>query len=347
LLRVSPGSFYDSLLKYGDFYNRTTLQEYIDDPVSNFVVQTLLSTVQTKDQAEALLKALSPIIASGSVIDPAKKRRGILWKTVELAANHRVGQDGILKSIRLGIAALQDVAPAAKELDETSKQKKKQRRKASAIDLAGCIHELLDAKIEEGENARLVVDVSGARTVHFLLRFAPRLCEDTIEGIVSYPSDMLIKFAQDGLASCCIWDGLLDGPTESPSFSKGLQKLRKALSGQWVALSCDRVGQHVVKKMFKVSPNEERMKIAEELSHAIPRLSGCAMGRNVMDVCAVREFSQGVEAWNRAVRKAGMQADFLSDVIGGDNKKSKRDKASQNQDNSEETRPPKKHKNES
>lgn len=333
LLEVSPGPFYDSLLQHGDFYNRATLQEYIGDSVSNFVVQTILSTVHTKEQAEILLKALSAIVASGVVIDPDKRRRGILWKTVELAAKHRVGQDGLLKSIRLGFASLQDSCSSEKELDDTTKlemgdastQKKKPRKKASTVNLADCIHKLLDAKIQEGQNGRVSLDVSGARTVHFMLRFAPRLCEETITGIVSHPTEILIKFAKDGLASRCIWDGILEGPMDSTCFSLGLQKLRDALSGNWVAVSCDRVGQHMVRKIFRQSPPEERMKIAEELSRAMPRLSGSSMGRSVMEACAVRHFPEGVEAWNRAVKKAGMETDWLNDVVGSDGKASKKD----------------------
>lgn len=332
LLEVSPGPFYDSLLQHGDFYNRATLQEYIDDSVSNFVVQTILSTVHTKEQAEVLLKALSAIVASGVVIDPDKKRRGILWKTVEVAAKHRVGQDGLLKSIRLGFASLQDSGSTEKEFDGTTKvevgntstQKKKPRKKASTVNLADCIQKLLDAKIEGG-NGRVVLDVSGARTVYFMLRFAPRLCEETITGIVSYPTEMLIKFAKDGLASRCIWDGILEGAMDSPCFSLGLQKLRDTLSGNWVTMSCDRVGQHIVRKIFRQSPSEERMKIAEELSRAIPRLSGSSMGRSIMEVCAIRHFSAGAEAWNRAVKKAGMESDWLNDVVGSDDQANKND----------------------
>ena len=323
LLRVSPEAFYESLLTYGDFYNRATLQEYIDDKVSNFVVQTLLCTIQTKEQAETILKAVLPIISSGSVIDPEKKRRGILWRAVELASKYRVSQEGILKAIRLGFVALQEDDSTSTKKESTAeedslKPKKKQRRKASTADLSSCIPQLLDAKTSEGDDGRVSLDVSGARTVYCMLRFAPRLCEETMKGILSYPPDMLELFAKDGLGSRCIWDGILDGPTESPCFSQGLQKLREKLSGRWVALSCDRVGQHVVKKIFRVSPEQERVKIAEELSHGVPRMSGSNMGRSVMDVCAVRDFTQGVETWKRAVKKASMQDDWL--VLGKDDK---------------------------
>ena len=323
LLRVSPEAFYESLLTYGDFYNRSTLQDYIGHPVSNFVVQTLLCTIQTKEQAETILKAVLPIVSTGSVIDPAKKRRGILWRAVELASKYRVSQEGMLKSIRLGFVALQE-GDSSKDQEPTteegSKAKKKQRRKASTADLSSCIPQLIDAKKAEGDDGRVSLDVNGARTVYCMLRFAPRLCEDTVKGLLSYDPDMLELFAKDGLGSRCIWDGVLDGPTESPCFAQGLQKLREKLSGRWVALSCDRVGQHVVKKIFRVSTDAERVKIAEELSHGVPRMSGSNMGRSVMDVCAVRDFTLGVDEWKRVVKKANMQDDWLSDVLGKNDK---------------------------
>jgi len=326
LLRLSPEAFYESLLTYGDFYNRTTLDEYINDDVSNFVVQTLLCTIQTKEQAETILRAMLPIISTGSIIDPTKKRRGILWRSVELASKYRVSQEAILKAIRLGFVALQEGDSTKAQQESTGqeddvKAKKKQRRKASTADLSSCIPLLLNAKASDEDGGRVFLDVSGARTVYCLLRFAPRLCEETIKGLLLYDAEMLELFAKDGLGSRCLWDGLLDGLTDSPHFSKALPELREKLIGRWVALSCDRVGQHVVKKIFRVLPEQERANLSEELSHGIPRLSGSAMGRSVMDVCAVREFPQGIETWRRAVKKASMQDDWLSDVTSNNKRK--------------------------
>jgi hypothetical protein len=336
LLRLSPGPFYESLINYGDFYNRSTLQEYIDDPVSNFVVQTLLNTIQTKEQAETMLKAISPIISSGSVIDPAKKRRGILWRAVELASTFRVGQDGILKAIRLGFIATVEGVESQK--DSKGAEKKKGRRKASAIDFPGCIPKLLDAKLQEG---RVLVDVSGARTVHFLLRFAPRLCEDTLNGILNFSPEMLVMLARDGLASRCVWDGILEGPTENPAFSRSIQELREKLSGQWAPLGCDRVGQHVVKKIFKVLPEKEKLNLVEELSHGIIRLGGSAMGRSVIDACAVRQFTEGIEAWKHAIKKASMQEEWLKEMLGGD-KAAETEELGRKRSNSTDDKPGKK-----
>ncbi|CAB9499242.1 RNA-binding nucleolar protein required for pre-rRNA processing. Involved in production of 18S rRNA and assembly of small ribosomal subunit (By similarity) [Seminavis robusta] len=318
LFWCSPGPVYDKMLAYGNFFERATIQEYIDDPIGNFVIQTLLRTIQTKEQAEKIQKAILPIISSGSVIDQEKKRRGILWRAVEMAANHRVGQDATLKAIRLGFAALLPASSSKTTKPESSKEPgKKERKKASTINLSDCIVHLLDAKKDEA-SGRVTLDVMGARTAYYLLRFAPRLCEGTIEGIVSsYSPDMLMHFAKDGLASACIWDGLLEGPTESPTFSKGLKQLNDKLNGHWVSLSCDRCGQHVVKKIFRALPDQHRIKMVEELCRGIPQLSGSSMGRGVMDVCAVRDFSRGQDAWRSAVKKsAEIQGDWEKEVFG-------------------------------
>lgn len=317
LLRLSPEAFYESMLTYGDFYNPRTLKEYVDDNVSNFVMQTLLCTIQTKEQAETILQAVLPMISSGSVIDPRKRRRGMLWRAVEVSSKYRVSQEGILEAIQLGFAALQGGDRHECVDQEESKSKK---RKSS---LSSCIPQLLDARASEKDDGRVSLDVSGARTLYCMLRFVPKLCEDTIKGLLAYPPAMLELFAKDGMGSRCIWDGILEGATSSPWFSKGLEKLREKMSGRWVALSCDRVGQHVVKKIFLALPNQERVKLAEELSHAVPRMSGNAMGRSVMEVCAVREFNEGEEAWRRAVKKANKQDNWLSDMLGTEDKAGK------------------------
>jgi hypothetical protein len=89
ILRLCPDEFYQAMLNCGDFLSPTSLQDYVIHDVSNFVIQTLLSTVRSKEQAELVLKAIEKVISSGLAIDATKKRRGIVWRATELASKYR------------------------------------------------------------------------------------------------------------------------------------------------------------------------------------------------------------------------------------------------------------------
>jgi hypothetical protein len=165
LLRLSPDDIHESIVKYGDFLSPSSMQEYAEHEVSNFVVQTLLTTIRTKEQAEPMLKNMEKIISNGLAINPAKKRRGILWRSTELAAKFRVGQDGILKAVRLGFGSLitttEDTTAPPSESEDGKMQK--QRKKTSAVEIEDCVSQLIHLRTPEQEGGRIMLDAAGAR----------------------------------------------------------------------------------------------------------------------------------------------------------------------------------------
>jgi hypothetical protein len=204
-MRISPDDVYASILDYGGFANPATMQEYVEHDVSNFVVQTLLSTVRTKEQAEMIWKTVEGTVTSGYVLDPGNKRRGILWRAVEMSSKYRVNQESVLKSIRFGMGMIgrsQDgIADDKKDCDDGMKKRKK-RQKASSLSMQECIPKLLDVKPPEVDGGRVVLDATGARSLYHLLRFAPRLCDGVLDGIIeSLTSEELVWIAKDGLGS--------------------------------------------------------------------------------------------------------------------------------------------------
>ncbi len=324
ILRLCPDDFYESLLKYGDFLTAQTMQDYVAHPVSNFVVQTMLTTVRSKEQAETVLKTVEKVIASGLAIDPTKKRRGVLWRATELAAKYRIEQDGLLKAIRLGFLACkgdsQNAAGEASTGQSEGGKKKKQRKKASSVEIKDCIPILIGLKRNSEDDQRITLDAAGCRSIHHMLRFSPRLCRDVLDGILKeLSSEDLVSLARDGLGSRCIMDGILDGPVKTPIFSAATKDLREKLEGNWASLATDRVGHHTVKKLFKHLPKiDDKAKLVEELYDAGNRLRGNAMGRSVIDACLIDAYDENRKEWRHRVGKlhSTTEEKFLADVMG-------------------------------
>lgn len=336
LMRISPDEVYSVILDKGDFV--ASLQEYAEHNVSNFVVQALCATVRTKEQAETLLKAMEKLISSGLVVDATQKRVGIFWRATELAAKFRVQQEPLLKALRLGTGLVTKKGDnqAVEEDQEEEGKKKKQRQKANSLPLQDCIAPLLNAKMPQRDGDRITVGVEGTRAVYHLLRFAPRLCGDIMDGITkNLTVEELELLAKDGLGSRCIWDGILDGPEEKP-FAKAARNLLAKLSGRWVALASDRVGHHSVMKLFTVLNLEDKATLTAELAQGSNRLGGSAMGRSVMEACAVNAFLDGEDAWNNAVRKLQKDDSWVNELLepepSGEGKKKRKRKRKQADD---------------
>jgi hypothetical protein len=283
ILRLCPDAFFQSIVDYGNFFTPTTLREYVEHDVSNFVVQTLLQTVRTEDQAATILKALEGVISSGLVIDSRKKRRAVLWRAAELAAKFRIGQKDLLEAVRQGFTAVNN--------DE---------QKLKTLSLEDCVPLLIDMK--DGS----VFDAAGCRSIFHMLRFPPSVCEPILNGVINeIPTESLVLIAKDGLGSRCIMDGILDGPVLIPIFARASKQLWEKLQGHWTPLALDRVGHHTVKKLFTALPKvDDKAKLVDELHHAGNRLRGNAMGRSVMESCQVELYGEDRTEWRKRIVKS-------------------------------------------
>lgn len=205
LLRITPDDFYDSIVECGSFDKPATMQEYVEHDVSNFVVQTLLSTARSKDQSETLWKTIERTVSSGYVLDSRNRRRGILWRAAEMASKHGVCQESVLKAIRVGMGLNEkpqkDPIEDATSVDERKKKKKK-RQKAASLPLQDCVVKLVGLKPPEMDGGRVTLDAAGSRALYHVLRFEPRLCSDILEGILeNFTNEELEMIAKDGLGS--------------------------------------------------------------------------------------------------------------------------------------------------
>lgn len=306
ILRLAHDDFHASVLKAGKFLVPATLQEYVEHNVSNFVVQTALSTVRTAPGAADMLSVVSPLIRNGLVLDAGKRRRGVLWRAVEAAATHRVHQKELIQDIVHGFESLRS--------SSVSSMSSKRIR-----DLKDCVPLLLSITLPEQNGERLAIDVPGAQCVRSLLSFQPGLCGDTLKGIVRLSSEELEALSKDGLGSRCVWEGVLDNPIvqSDENFRSATKKLAGKLEGRWVAIASDRIGQHVVRKLFaSLTDMDVRKQLVVELSSGKARLNGSAMGRSVMESCFVHEFiAKGEKEWSTLVKKMIQKSTFVREII--------------------------------
>jgi len=239
IFRCCSDSFHDELCTVGGFYNEASLRDYIKHGVSNFVVQTLLTTVRSKEQASRMAKCLCGIIEDASILSareaiilpPRSKedrgdataveeskvmkrkspRMGVVWRAVEMCATKGSSQDQeqILSALTRGFATINGVASANDNTTDEPKsdeKKRKKRSKTKGVAATDCIPLLLGLTPGsyggEGDNSRLTIDASGARTLYHILQFKERLRKDWVKSVLNiYTTDDLVKIANDGLGS--------------------------------------------------------------------------------------------------------------------------------------------------
>eukprot|EP00986_Skeletonema_menzelii_P016431 scaffold14557_cov133-Skeletonema_menzelii.AAC.3 len=338
IFRSCPDEFHNALCVAGGFYDENTLKEYIYHGVSNFVVQALLNSLRSRNQANKMVKCLSPIIEDGSLLQPKKhrgpsddqidekcdnksiQRMGIIWRAVEMVSNSGSAQDQeqLIHALMRGFASMSSSGDddAAKKDSEG----KKKRSKSKGLSAKGCIPLLLGLTVSSDDEPyssgeRLTLNAAGARTMYHIFQFTERLRSDWVNGFLNlYGTNDLAKIANDGLGSRCIMDGLLDGPAKEVASKSLYSKLFNRLP----FLAAERVGHHVVMKLFRALPYDDKAVMSAELSHSLNRLGSNAMGRSVMATCAVKEYLEGENAWKEALAKQKVNEEWLKDIIGED-----------------------------
>lgn len=198
ILRLAHDQLFHDILETGGFIQNKYLMEYVKHDVSNFVIQTLLCSIRTNDQAEQLINCLCCQIDDGYLLDKKNRRRGVLWRTVELSTKFKIGQKKLLESILKGfkIVLLPENEPNIEsELTNTKLQIN------NDVTMTDCISDLISFSFPDKEGGKIGLDSSGVRTVYNLLRFSPKLCGGTLESICNYDSTKLEHLANDGLAS--------------------------------------------------------------------------------------------------------------------------------------------------
>ena len=292
LLRLAPDEFYASVLKAGDFTTASTLREYIEHGVSNFVVQTILATQRNSEEALNLSKTLFE--AADILVDARNRRRGILWRWAEMAVQFPACQPLVIQGLTAGLASQEKLSQCCAKV------------------LLG-MQELTSSEQEE----RLKLNVEGTRAMYHLLCFQPSHTKAVVESLLALTSTDLERLAKDGLGSRCVWDVVLDEEKSVGASSSIRSKLLNRLEGRWVPLAMDRVGHHVVRQMFiALSDMSSRERLVKELAAGSLRLEGNAMGRKIASVCLVREYkSRGKSEWERLVRKSLKEKAWLNDIL--------------------------------
>ena len=210
IFRCCPDSFHHTLCNIGGFYDETTLREYIQHGVSNFVVQNLMMSVRSKDQASRMAKCLCGIVEDGSLVNV--NRVGVIWRAFEMCATQGSSQDQerIISALSRGFASVFSGTASLQEErndDNTGEENKRKRRsKVKGLSAEECIPHLLGlppgSDASERENNRLTINVEGARALYHILHFKERLRKDWVKGIVHvYGPEELSKIANDGLGS--------------------------------------------------------------------------------------------------------------------------------------------------
>ncbi|GMH87611.1 hypothetical protein TrVE_jg2629 [Triparma verrucosa] len=264
------------------------LKEYVEDDVANFVAQSLMAHCRDKSTADKIVKEVLPMIKNGRILKA--DRSGVLMRAVQMCGRFEVGQELIYNAI----------------FAETN------------------VAELVDVVIEE----RVTINVNGARVILYMLSSFDKVWAAKVYKALAAVLNpgQIVELCKDGMGSKLLIDGMLTTKYDDLR-GEATGMVYDAVKPGALDIATDRVGHWALEKCFRNFGIEMKMEIAMALASGERRLEGSKVGQGVLERLCVKQFLEGMEVFEEAVKKRERAKDggkeeivkgFMDDVVKGD-----------------------------
>ncbi|KAI9203888.1 armadillo-type protein [Polychytrium aggregatum] len=285
ILKVASVEVYQHL--YSTYF-RGSVEELSKDPLANFVVQQLISSVKNTAQLESLLDEL--LGSFDRLI--FGNRSGVVVKLLESCVSQNSGYKEIIKAITSAFDC------------KTTDQRKQ------FVPLL--LHMLRYPAFADPSTPRKY-QIQGALFLQKLLEFPEEHNKIVIDSLLAVPTDEIFKWMFDPIASRVL-DMVFAGAMVS---IKVKRKLIFALEGKYGEIAKDKYGSRIIDKIWLVSDINLKKKIAEELLFHEKTLADNFHGKFVLRNCKIDRYKKDQEEWAErqegVERKKDLMKDFFED----------------------------------
>ena len=306
-------------------------------PISNFVVQQLLTCVRSPEQLERVMSELKHSMSD--LITP--RLLGVIWRMVEATNVHNTGQERVIrwlvraskKKTHKDVVSTLLWAPPKRTTEEEGNSggmgmdqtpdphsaiptwKQKQRANGNSSSGGGAGAGVSGTVSDSGSD--LCLNIAGARTLQQLLLGSPKHNTAILSSFARQSASQLVHLGLHPVGSRGVLEVLLQGPDD---YDRAKQHLVDRLMGQWTKLSTDRFGTYVVQKCYDVARMQRREAMVSEMANNVRTLSGNNYGRHVMRSCRVELFERNPEQWRSTIKGAERRKQMFENTFGADEK---------------------------
>ncbi|KAF0690536.1 Aste57867_18085 [Aphanomyces stellatus] len=268
---------------------QTRLLEFSEHPISNFVVQNFIERAPTQPLAEAILDELQDAVWSLL----SMHRPGVVWRLAECCHKFHLREKAFFKAV-----------VAAVEKQEAKKPE------AARKDLAPA---LIGLQLSNNQNARLTLNVPGARLVETLMKFPAGVTAPLVQSILAMNSLQLVALAKDATGSRCLVEPIWSGEDMDAKLA-----LFEQFRGHFGSLVLDRNGSFSVLKCFDALTITEKTVIADELAAVDGKLAGSHFASMVLTHCNIHDFKSNKEKWLSSHERKKKVKALFSDLVNDD-----------------------------
>lgn len=177
---------------------------------------------------------------------------------------------------------------------------------------SGDVEQATDLKTIK-EESDLGISPDGCKLVYSMICLLPSASKSTLRAITSLPSSVVVALAKHPWGSRYVLEPIFSGPDD---FHWAKNKLVGLLENDWINLSCDRFGCHVVQKAFlSLNDVERKADMARQLLKQERKVQGSHFGRFVVRTIKLDHFKQDETSWKSSIKKESERVALFDDII--------------------------------
>ncbi|KAI8337966.1 armadillo-type protein [Chlamydoabsidia padenii] len=298
IVKVAPDNVYDQLYKT---YLTGNLEKFGVNPVSNFVIQQLISNVRTPAQVDSMVSELS------------NKSFGVMLKT---------GKPGVIRSLIDASVKLQSsqkkvVDALADALGMSDVTQRKQF--ADCVIRLRTLENWNNASEEEQNNLRNF-HLQGSLILQGIMKMPEEQNSIVVNSYLSMKPAMALRWCYTPMGSRVV-EAIIASNQVNAKIKK---KIMRNFLGDYVSLSKDKFGSHIVENCWAVADIETKEKIARELVKHEYDLSEHHLGKCILWTCKIDLFKRRYDEWVEKEKGMDRKKDMFKDILGDDVKMPKK-----------------------
>ncbi|KAI7861000.1 armadillo-type protein [Circinella umbellata] len=290
VLKVAPPTVYEKLYEK---HLKGKLAKYSQHPLANFVVQTLISTVRTKDQ----FKAMSEELGGFQALLKSNKH-GVIRSVVEASVKKNSQQTKVIKWLREAFGI---------ETDED------QKLFVICLMRMTRIENVRDLSDKEKSDTR-AFHLQGSLILQDIMKMTEGHNKYVVTSFLSQKPDTTLTWCFSPQASRA-FESMLSSDQVGGKVKK---KIIKNLQGHFVSISKDKFGSHIIDRIWAVADINVKEQIASELLKRERELTDHPMGKCVLWTCRIELYKRRHDDWVEREKGLEKKKELFKDILGED-----------------------------
>ncbi|KAK4511943.1 uncharacterized protein ATC70_003942 [Mucor velutinosus] len=291
IVKCAPDAIYRKIFKT---YLKGKLEKFSMHPISNFVIQNLITHVRKSKQLDQMMAEL------GKSFEKLLKfgKYGVIRSLVDASVRMESSQKAVVDAIAVALHMTEDA----------------QRKEFVNCCMRMWTYEQWNEASEDEKLDLYKFHLQGSLIVQGIMKMEADVNAIVTNSFLSQRPDTVYRWCFSPAGSRA-FESIVASPNVNAKMKK---KIMRDLSGKYTALAKDKFGSHILDKCWAAADIDSKEKIAAELVKHEHELASHYIGKSILWTCKIDQYKRRHDDWvereKGAERKREMFRDILDDT---------------------------------